>query len=256
MILLKTPEEIAGIARAGAILARVFRSIRPLLAAETKTLEIDACVRDLLAAAGVEPLFLHYHDFPAHCCVSVNDEVVHGIPGERRLAYGDIVKVDIGARLDRYCADSARTFLVGDPSAAAREVVECARLALEAGVSAARPGNRIRDITAAIEASIRRRGLFPVERFTGHGTGRELHEEPQVPNASGPGSAHADLRLSPGLVLAIEPMVNQGSPGVVTLPDGWTVVTADGGVSAHFEDTVAITDGGPWVLTPDATPVS
>ncbi len=250
MILLKSAREIDRMAVAGEIVGRAFQEVvAPLIIAGTATQEIDEAIRDFVTGEGGELLFFNYHGFPANCCISVNDEVVHGIPGARLLRDGDLVSIDIGVRKDGFCGDSARTFTVGEVSDVARRVLDCCMRALVAGIDAARPGHNLSQLCQAIESVITGEGLGLVEKYVGHGIGREMHEEPQVPNFIGPSFDRFDPPLRPGLVLAIEPMVNAGTGDVRTLGDGWTVVTADGGVSAHCEHTVAVTEDGPRVLT-------
>lgn len=249
MIHYKSGREIERMAIAGEMVAQTFQQIAPLVVAGTSTQEIDDAVRDMVQGLGGKPLFLGYNGFPAHCCISVNDEVVHGIPGPRVLAENDLVSVDIGIEMEGFCGDSARTFLIGEADELTRQVLSVCRAALAAGIAGAYPGNTLVGLIGAIEAVIRESRLGLVENFVGHGIGRNMHEEPQVPNFVSPVLQRNDLELRSGLVLAIEPMVNSGTGAVRTLDDGWTVVTADGGVSAHCEHSVAITDDGPRVLT-------
>ncbi|MFQ5653643.1 MAG: type I methionyl aminopeptidase [Planctomycetota bacterium] len=249
MIQLKSEREIERMARAGSLVADAFRRIAPMVQAGCRTRQIDEEIRDYVRGRGGELLFYQYKGFPAHSCISVNEEVVHGIPGERVLRDGDIVSIDVGVRIDGFCGDSARTFFVGEPSPKARQVVECCREALRAGIEAMQKGGQLSDVSRAIEEAVGRRSLHVVEKYVGHGIGREMHEEPQVPNFVGPAYDRLDMPLQPGLVLAIEPMVNEGTSDVRTGADGWTVVTADGGLSAHCEHTVAVTESGPRILT-------
>ena len=250
MIHLKSAREIDRMAVAGEIVGRAHREIvEPMMRAGISTREIDEAIRDFVKGEGGELLFFNYHGFPANSCISVNEEVVHGIPGSRLLRDGDLVSVDIGVRKDGFCGDSARTYGVSEISPQAQGVVDCCMAALAAGIEAARPGHLLSELCGAIEAVIRASGLGLVEKYVGHGIGREMHEEPQVPNFVGPSFDRYDPKLRAGLVLAIEPMVNAGSGDVRTLKDGWTVVTVDGGVSAHCEHTVAITEDGPRILT-------
>jgi methionyl aminopeptidase len=211
------------------------------------TADLDRLAADATRARGAAPAFLGYHGYPASLCVSVNDEVVHGIPSGRRvLREGDLVGLDFGAVKDGFFGDAARTVPVGVVSAAAAGLVAAARDALAAGIAAARPGGRVGDIGAAVQALVEARGFSVVREFVGHGIGRRLHEPPHVPNF---GRAGTGELLRPGMVLAIEPMVNAGGPEVEVMDDGWTAVTADGGLSAHFEHTVAVTENGPEILT-------
>jgi methionyl aminopeptidase len=211
------------------------------------TAELDALAAERARALGAEPAFLGYHGYPASLCVSVNDEVVHGIPSRRRaLREGDVVGLDFGAVKDGFYGDAARTVAVGRIAPEAARLLDAARDGLAAAIAAARPGNRVGDIGAAVQELVEGRGYSVVRDFVGHGIGRHLHEQPQVPNYGRRGTGEV---LRPGMVLAIEPMVNAGAPDVEVLDDGWTAVTADGSLSAHFEHTVAVTENGPEILT-------
>ena len=247
---IKSGREIERMAEAGGIVGRTHvEVVTPLIRAGVTTREIDEAIREFVLGEGGELLFLNYRGFPAHSCISVNDEVVHGIPGSRLLNDGDLVSVDIGVRKAGWCGDSARTYEVGEVSAEAKRVHSVCRASLAAGIAEARPGHHLSAVAGAIENVIRAEGLGLVESFVGHGIGREMHEEPQVPNFVGPSLKRSNPVLRAGMVLAIEPMVNAGSGDVKTLDDGWTVVTIDGGVSSHCEHTVAVTDDGPRILT-------
>jgi methionyl aminopeptidase len=210
-----------------------------------RTKELDRIARDRIEKARARPAFLGYRGYPAAVCVSINDEVIHGIPGERRLIEGDIVSLDLGTIVDGYFGDGARTVPVGRVSAEAQRLMRVTEEALWKGIEVCRPGKRIGDIGEAVEQHARRSGYSSVREFVGHGIGTSLHEEPQVPNYGPPGRRE---RLVPGMCLALEPMINAGGPEVRTLEDGWTAVTADGSLSAHFELSVAVTEDGPWVL--------
>ena len=223
-------------------LERVGQAIRPGIT----TLELDAIAEETIRAAGAEPSFKGYHGYPASICVSVNEQVIHGIPGDRKLAEGDIVSVDVGAVLDGYHGDSARTFAVGAVSSLARKLMRVTEECLMAAIEVARVGMTLGDIGYAVQSHAESNGFSVVRDFVGHGIGRHMHEDPAVPNYGRPGQGR---RLRPGMVLAIEPMVNAGSHGVEVLSDNWTAVTRDGSLSAHFEHTVAITENGPVVLT-------
>ncbi|MGE4614426.1 MAG: type I methionyl aminopeptidase [Planctomycetota bacterium] len=249
MIQIKSPREIERMAVPGEMVARTFQAIAELVRAGVRTIEIDEAVRDTVKELGGKPLFLGYHGFPAHSCISVNEEVVHGIPGPRQLADGDLASIDIGIEAEGFCGDSARSFIIGEGSEETRSTLRVCREALAAGIAQARPGNSLVGLVEAIEARIRAESHGLVEKFVGHGIGRKMHEEPQVPNFVSRSLKHNDIELRPGLVLALEPMVNAGTGDVVTLEDGWTVVTADARVSAHCEHTVAVTEEGPRVLT-------
>ncbi len=248
MIPLKTPEEIEAIGRAGAIIGRLFRAlpehVRPGVATVDLDRFVEAYIRD---HEGAVPAFKGLYGFPSSACISVNHEVVHGIPSSRRiLVEGDLASVDVGVKLGGWYADAARTFPVGEIDEAARALLDVTERALHEGVARAVPGNRLGDIGHAIQTTAEAASFGVVRDLVGHGVGRELHEEPQVPNWGIPGRG---LRLAVGMVLAIEPMINEGSPEVRTLADRWTVVTLDRKRSAHFEHTVAIEDGGPRILT-------
>jgi methionyl aminopeptidase len=200
----------------------------------------------LIRKAGAIPTFIGYHGYPSSICVSINEEVVHGMPSDRVIKEGDIVSVDIGATFDGYVGDTAYTFLVEPVSVEARKLVQATKESLDAAIEMMKPGKRLGDIGAAVQKFVEAKGYGVVRDFVGHGIGRQMHESPAVPNY---GDAGSGMRLETGLVLAIEPMVTQGSHDVKVLKDGWTVVTKDGSLAAHFEHTVAVTDNGPWVLT-------
>jgi methionyl aminopeptidase len=249
LITLKTPEEIERIARAGAIIADLYRVLPAEVAPGRTTADLDrlaeAFIRD---HAGAVPAFKGLYGFPATLCTSVNHEVVHGIPSDRRrLAEGDVVSVDCGVKLDDFYADAAVTLPVGEVAPEVQQLLEVTRSALEQGIREAAPGRRLGDVGAAIQGVADAAGYGIVRDLVGHGIGRSPHEEPQVPNY---GRRGRGMPLEVGLVLAIEPMLNLGTPNVRTLSDRWTVVTADRRVSAHFEHTVAVTAEGPLVLTP------
>ncbi len=248
MIQLKSQREIEVMARGGQILADTVtlmeQSVRPGISTE----ELDKIADDFIRShPGAIPSFKGLYNFPASICTSINNEIVHGIPSRRRvLVEGDIVSVDVGVKFEGYHTDSATTVAVGEIPAESKRLLETTRAALDAGVNAARNGNHLGDIGAAVQAVVEKAGFSVVRDLVGHGIGSGFHEEPQVPNYGKPSRG---LRLVPGLTIAIEPMVNIGKPGIRTMPDRWTVVTVDGTRSAHFEHTVAITENGPRVLT-------
>ncbi|HEX9052911.1 MAG TPA: type I methionyl aminopeptidase [Anaeromyxobacter sp.] len=247
VIALRSPDELAGIRAACLVVHEVLEELARAVAPGVTTAELDRVAAEATRARGAEPAFLGYHGYPASLCISVNDEVVHGIPSPRRaLRDGDLVGLDFGAVLDGWFGDSARTVHVGAASDGAARLVAATRDALAAGVAAARPGARVGDIGAAVQALVEARGFSVVREFVGHGIGRRLHEPPHVPNFGRPGTGEL---LRPGMVIAIEPMVNAGGPDVEVLDDGWTAVTSDGTLSAHFEHTVAVTEKGPEILT-------
>lgn len=260
MIHLRTPAEMDQIARGGAIIAGLLAELPARIEPGVSTGEIDAFCDDYIVShEGAEPAFKGLYGFPGSVCVSVNEEIVHGIPSPRRvLEDGDIVSVDVGVRLGGWCSDSAWTFPVGTVSPETRHLLEVTERALEAAVEAAVPGNHVGDIGAAVVSTVEGTRYGIIRELVGHGVGRDVHEEPQVPNIGRPGQGPP---LRKGMVLAIEPMLSASSPEIRTLRDGWTVVTADRALSAHFEHTVGITGDGPRVLTapdtgvPAVTPV-
>jgi methionyl aminopeptidase len=246
VIVRKSAGELAVMREAGRVTARALSAVGDAVAPGVTTGELDAVAVAVIEAAGARPAFLGYHGFPATICASRNCEVVHGIPGKTRLREGDIISIDMGAIVDGYYGDSARTFAVGRVSDEATRLMTVTRESLEAGIAAARAGGRLYDIGAAVQAVAEGAGFSVVREYVGHGIGRQMHEDPQIPNY---GTAGKGPTLLPGMVLAIEPMINAGTAAVRQMPDGWTVVTADGALSAHFEHTIAITEDGPVVLT-------
>ena len=247
MIALKTARELVCMKDAGRISAEALLIAGEHCKPGVSTYEIDRAVHDYIVAQGATPSFLHYNGFPASSCISVNDTVIHGIPNRKTiLKEGDIVSVDVGACYHGYHGDNAFTFPVGDISPEATKLLEITQQGLAAAIAVATVGNRIGDVSHAVEAVAAPGGYGIVREFVGHGVGKQLHEEPEVPNF---GKAGHGVRLVAGMVIAIEPMINQTSAQVKQMPDGWTVKTADGGLSAHFEHTVAITKDGPLVLT-------
>ena len=253
MISLKTKHEIELMAAAGRLLASVISGMRAACEPGITTGELDRIADRLIREGGARPGFLGYQDYPKSTCISVNDEVVHGIPGRRVVKDGDIVSLDLGLVLDGFWADMGCTVPVGKVSQEALRLVRVTEESFWAGVEQARPGNRLGDISAAIQAHVEANGYSVVRQFVGHGIGREMHEDPQVPNF---GTAHTGPELRAGMTLAIEPMVNAGGYDVYIKPDGWTVMTADGRLSAYYEHTVAITVDGPRVLTLGDSPAS
>lgn len=248
---LKSADDLARMRDAGRVVRTVLDEVAGAAVAGVSTAELDRLAEARTRELGAVPAFKGYLGYPASVCISVNDEVVHGIPSEKRiLRDGDLVGLDFGAVLGGFHGDAAETVLVGQGSPEAIRLVAATRAALAAGVAAALPGGRIGDIGAAVQRAAESAGFAIVRDFVGHGIGRKLHEPPQVPNFGQPGTG---AWLRPGLVLAIEPMVNAGLPGVRTLEDGWTAVTEDGSLSAHFEHTVAVTEAGPEILTRSGT---
>lgn len=246
MIIAKSPAEIEVMREAGRITARALDAVSSAVRPGITTADLDAIAEDVIVKAGARPAFKGYHGFPATLCTSVNDEVVHGIPGDRVLREGEIVSVDCGAIVDGYYGDSARTFPVGQVSDEATRLLDVTRRSLEAGIARCRPRMRLYDVSAAVQEVAEAAGFSVVREYVGHGIGRSMHEDPQVPNY---GKAGTGPTLRTGMVLAIEPMINAGAADVRSLDDGWTVITVDGAMSAHFEHTVAVTENGPLVLT-------
>ena len=248
MISLKSHDEIELIARGGAIIGGLFREVEGRVAPGASTSELDSFCEDFIRShEGAVPAFKGLYGFPGSVCVSLNEEVVHGLPSSSRvLAERDIVSIDVGVRLAGWCSDSAWTFAVGEIDEETRKLLSVTEDSLEKAIEAARVGNHVGDIGAAVVGAVQGTGLGIVRELVGHGVGREVHEEPQVPNV---GRAGYGPLLREGLVLAIEPMLSTGTDVVKTLEDGWTVVTADASKSAHFEHTVAITVAGPRILT-------
>ena len=246
MIVCKSPAELERMRAANGLVADVLVELRGLVAPGVTTAELDAFAERRVRGAGGEPAFKGYHGFPATLCTSVNEEVIHGIPGPRALCEGDIVSIDLGVVLGGFYGDAAITVPVGRISEEAAELLRVTDEALHLGIEEARVGRRVSDIGHAVQRHVEAGGFSVVREFVGHGVGILLHEEPQVPNYGPPGRG---ARLSEGMVLAVEPMVNLGRPAVRVLEDGWTAVTRDRSLSAHFEHTVAVTREGPLVLT-------
>ena len=243
----KSREELAIMRRAGAVVADILDLLAKAVKPGMTTGEIDRIAREELAKRGAKPAFLNYHGFPGVICVSINSEVVHGIPSDKRaLKAGDIVGLDFGCVIDGWFADSARTVGVGAITPEAQRLIDVTRESLMKGIEAVKAGARVGDVGAAVQKHAEAAGYTVVREFVGHGIGRALHEEPPVPNYGKPGSGQ---RLKAGMTIAIEPMVNAGGPEVATLGDGWTAVTKDGKLSAHFEHTVAVTENGFEILT-------
>jgi len=247
VIVLKSAREIEIMRRAGSVLADVVERLREIVTPGISTLEIDEDVETFIASRGAQPAFKGYRGFPATVCVSINDEVVHGIPSaQRRIKEGDIVGLDLGCIVDGYYADCAFTLPIGEIPADVQRLLDVTRESLERAIAECRRGRRLSDVSHAVQSHVETHGFSVVRAFVGHGIGRALHEEPQVPNFGEPGRGP---ELRPGMVLAIEPMVTMGSWEVTILDDGWTAVTRDGSLAAHFEHTIAVTEHGPEVLT-------
>jgi methionyl aminopeptidase len=242
----KSERELQTMARACRIVVETLDALEAAAKPGVTTKELDRLAHDRIVKAGAKPAFLGYRDYPATLCISVNEEVVHGIPGPRRLEEGQIVGLDLGCIVDGFYGDAARTVAVGQASPEAQRLMRVTRECLQAGIDQCHPGRRIGDIGHAVQSHAEQHGYSVVREFVGHGIGRSLHEEPQVPNYGPPGRRE---RLRPGMCLAIEPMLNVGGPEVRVLDDDWTAVTVDGSLSAHYELTIAVTEHGPWVLS-------
>jgi methionyl aminopeptidase len=245
-IVIKSREEIEGIRRAGRILAKSLDLAAKKALPGCTTAVLDAEIEEFIRSQGAEPTFKGYRGFPASACISINEEVIHGIPGDRVIKEGDLVKIDAGVTKDGFIADSARSIPVGDVGGEVKRLMEVTSKALQAGIKQAMPGNRVGDISHAVEEVAKAAGLAVVRDYFGHGTGLALHEEPNIPNF---GPSGVGPRLQEGMTIAIEPMLTLGAGKVRLCEDRWTVVTADGRYSAHFEHTIAVTANGPEVLT-------
>ncbi|WP_139905850.1 type I methionyl aminopeptidase [Clostridium thermarum] len=246
MIIIKRNYEIEYMKRAGKVVSNTLAKLQEVVKPGITTAELDRLAEDMILKQGAKPSFKGYHGFPASICASVNDEVIHGIPNDRVLKEGDIVSIDCGACLNGYHGDAARTIPVGKVSEEAYRLIKITQESFFEGVKKALVGNRLTDISHAIQVLVENESFSVVRNYVGHGIGRNMHEDPDVPNYGSPGRGP---KLSAGMVLAIEPMVNTGGYHVKTLDNGWTVVTVDGGLSAHYENTVAILDNGPEILT-------
>ena len=246
MISLKSPREIEAMRRAGRITAQARALAGSMVAPGVTTLEIDKAVRRFIESQGAKPSFLGYGGFPGSACISVNEEVIHGIPGPRKLREGDIVSIDVGAFIGGFHGDCAATYPCGEISAEAKRLIEITQQSFWEGIKYARQGCRVSDISHAVQQYVEANGCSVVRDFIGHGVGAKLHEAPEVPNF---GPAGRGPRLLPGMTIAVEPMVNAGDWRVKVLKDGWTTVSLDGSLTAHYENTILITENGPEVLT-------
>jgi len=246
MIILKSERDLEAMRPACLVAGKVLDAIAAFIHPGITTRQVDEYAAQQIKAHGAKSAFLGYRKYPCHTCLSVNDEVVHGLAGNRELHFGDIVSVDVGVCYRGFVGDTARTVAVGGCGVAAQRLMDVTEHALYEGIAAAVPGHRVTDISRTIQTYVERNGFTVVREFVGHGVGRTMHEEPQVPNFVDPKS---NQKLRPGMTIAIEPMVNAGRAEVKILKDGWTVVTQDGSLSAHFEHTVLITEGEPEVLT-------
>lgn len=247
MIVLKTSRELALMREACRISAGALQVAGEAVRPGISTWEIDKIAYDYIKSQGAEPNFLNLYGFPATACISINDEVIHGIPSKKRiLKAGDIVSIDLGAKIGGYNGDNAATFACGEISEEAKRLIDTTRESLYEAIKMAVPGGKLGDVSSAVQNYCESRGYSVVREYTGHGIGKELHEDPSVPNY---GTAGRGVRLLPGMTIAIEPMINQGTAKIKVLPDGWTVKTQDSKLSAHFEHTIAITKDGPVILT-------
>jgi methionyl aminopeptidase len=247
VIIVKSEAEIEQMAKAGAILARCHAMLRSKARPGVTTAELDEAAEKFIRARDAEPAFKGYRGFPGSICASPNSMVVHGIPGPYALKRGDILSLDVGVVHDGWTADAAVTLPIGQVSPVARRLLSATREALERGIEQCRPDNRLGDVSHAIQAQVEREGMSVIRSLVGHGIGRDMHEDPQIPNFGEPGTGP---RLKPGMVFAIEPMVNAGKHGIRMGSDNWSVYSQDGSLTAHFEHTVAITESGPRILTP------
>ena len=247
MIVLKTTRELGLMKEACAVAAGALKAAGAAVEPGVSTEEINRIAHNFITKSGAIPTFKGYSGYPAATCISINDEVIHGIPNKKRIIKaGDIVSIDVGATFNGYVGDNAATFAAGDISPEAQRLCDTTRESLYEGIRMAVAGGRIGDIGSTIQRYCEERGFSVVREFTGHGVGKQMHEDPSVPNFGTPGRG---VRLLPGMTIAIEPMINQGGAGIRQLPDGWTIKTKDGSLSAHFEHTVAITADGPVILT-------
>lgn len=246
MIELKSREEVAVMRRAGRVVGEVLRLMGEMVAPGRSTADLDRAAEEFIRSRGGRPAFKGYNGFPATICASINEQVVHGIPGPRTLKEGDLISIDVGAIVDGFYGDAAATFPVGEVSPEARRLLATTKEALARGIAQVAPGNRLSDVSHAVQACAEEAGFSVVREYVGHGIGRTMHEAPAIPNYGPPGRG---LRLKAGMTLAIEPMVNAGGYEVEVEEDDWTVVTRDGSLSAHFEHTVAVTPEGPLILT-------
>jgi methionyl aminopeptidase len=246
-IFLKNQGEIELLREANRIVAEILDAIEAEVAPDVKTMLFEEIAQDMCRSYGVKPAFQGYHGFPYAVCCSINEEIVHGFPSSRRLDDGDIVSIDMGVFYEGFCGDSARTFTVGEISDTAKRLLEVTHSSLESGIRQARPGNKLYDVSRAIQETVESAGFSVVRRFVGHGIGRRMHEKPEIPNFVPQGMP--DIPLKTGMTMAIEPMVCENSSEVEILDDKWTAVTKDGGLSAHFEHTVVVTSEGPEILS-------
>jgi methionyl aminopeptidase len=246
MIKLKSPLEIAKMQVANQIVAEALAEITAFVKPDVETLEIDALAEEICRRRQVKPAFKNYRGYPRSICISINDEIVHGIPTHRRLRPGDLVSIDFGVRYDGYFGDAAITLAVGEVSESAQKLMKATEEALYAGIAKVVAGNHLSDVSHAVQKTVESNGFSVIRDFVGHGIGRSLHEDPQIPNYGPPGQGPV---LQPGMTLAIEPMVSAGRWEISVMPDGWTAITKDGSLAAHYEHTVALTENGVLILS-------
>jgi methionyl aminopeptidase len=246
MINIRTGSELELIRRSGEVLLEAFSVLEEMIRPGVKTAELDEAAEEVIRSRGGTPAFKGYQGYPATICTSINEQVVHGIPGSRSLEEGDIIGIDMGVVLEEYYSDATRTYPVGEIDDETARLIRITSESLDVGIEMAKPGNHLSDISHAIQRHVESNGYSVVRALVGHGIGKRMHEEPQIPNFGPPGKGP---QLRSGMVLAIEPMVNAGTHEVLTLEDKWTFVTVDGNLSCHFEDTVAVTENGPLILT-------
>lgn len=246
MIIIKSSAEISIMKEAGKVTAHILEMLKDVIKPGITTLEIDTIVENEILKYKMKPAFKGYNEYPASACVSINEQIVHGIPSDRKVIEGDIVSIDVGTIYQGYYSDAARTYPVGNVSQEARKLIEVTEQSFYEGLKYCKPGYRLTDISAAIQAYVEKNGFTVVKDFVGHGIGRHMHEEPQIPNYGRPGRGP---RLAAGMVFAVEPMVNAGTDEINILEDNWTAVTLDSKLSAHYENTVALRDGEPMILT-------
>ncbi len=246
MIKIKSPLEIAKMQVANQIVAEALAEITTFVKPDIETLELDALAEEICRRRKVKPAFKNYRGYPRSICISINDEIVHGIPSHRRINAGDLVSIDFGVRYDGYFGDAAVTLAVGKVSETAEKLMKATEEALYAGIAKVVAGNRLSDVSHAVQTTVESYGFSVIRDFVGHGIGRSLHEDPQIPNYGPPG--HGPL-LQPGMTLAIEPMVSAGRWEISVMPDGWTAITKDGSLAAHYEHTVALTENGVLILS-------
>ena len=249
MVTLKSASALKRMRRAGRIVAEVLDMMGELIRPGVATEELDRKAEELICSRGGHPIFKGYRGYPKSICTSVNEEIVHGIPDGRKLREGDIIGIDVGVQFKRYIADAARTYAVGQISDEARRLMDVCKQSLMAGIAAAKSGNKLSDICRSIQTVVEKNGFSVVKEYTGHGVGKKLHEQPQIPNFVSWQVLEDDILLQPGMTLAIEPMINAGRSETKVLANGWTVVTEDGSLSAHFEHTIAVMKGAAEILT-------